>query len=455
MKSARPKALPPRPYSFPRFERRHLDNGLQVIVAPVAKLPVATVIALVDAGATCGAPGKEGVAQLTASLLLEGTENTDGPELVERLEHLGASVDATASWDGAALRATALSEYLEPLVRLLSEVLRAPAFPDREVERLRNERLSDLLQLRAEPRGLADEMFTKVLYEPASRYAVPEGGTEMSVRNIQRADIQRFYANRYHPPATTIVIAGDVSVDPAFKLIAEAFGDWSGDTPPRCSASDKPARTSRATHLFAKPDAAQSELRIGQVWLPRSHPDYYESVVLNAALGGVFSSRINLNLRERRGYTYGAFSSLYWRRQAGPLVVETAVGSDVTASAAREALLEIENIRKAPITDSELSLVTSYLDGVFPIRYETTDAIAGAIAALVQYDLPEDFYDTYRARVSAVTAEGVLRVAREHLRQDVMQMLVVGNPAAVQRPLEELGFGPLTVYDTSGEVLGD
>jgi len=424
-------------------------------VAPVAKLPVATVIALVDAGATCGVRGKEGVAQLTASLLLEGTEKTDGNELVERFERLGASVDATATWDGATLRATALSEYLEPVVRLLSEVLRAPAFPDREVERLRAERLADLLQLRAEPRGLADEILTKVLYEPASRYSVPEGGTEASVRNIQRADIQRFYATRYRPPATTIVIAGDVSADPTFRLISETFGDWSGDAPPMCSSSDKPARLSRATHLVAKPHAAQSELRIGQVWLPRAHPDYYESVVLNAALGGLFSSRINLNLRERHGYTYGAFSVLDWRRQAGPLVVETAVGSDVTAPAAREALLEIENIKKATISESELSLATSFLDGVFPIRYETTDAIAGAIAGLVQYGLPEDFYDTYRDRVRAVTAAGVLRVAREHLREDAMQMLVVGDPEAVQRPLEELGFGPLTVYDTSGEIIGD
>ena len=455
MKSSRPKPLPPRPYSFPRFERRHLDNGLQIIVAPVAKLPVATVIALVDSGATCGPRGKEGIAQLTASLLLEGTEKTDGNELVERLERLGASVDATATWDGASLRATALSEYLEPLVRVLAEVLCSPAFPEREVERLRAERLAERLQLRSEPRGLADELFTKILYEPTSRYALPEAGTEASVGNIKRADIETFYKNRYRPPATTIVIAGDVRTDAAFALISEAFGEWDGAKPPPCPASDKPARMSRATHLVAKPDAAQSELRIGQVWLPRTHPDYYESVVLNAALGGVFSSRINLNLRERHGYTYGAFSALDWRRQAGPLVVETAVGSEVTVPAAREAVREIENIRKAPITESELSLVTSFLDGVFPIRYETTDAIAGAIAGLVQYGLPEDFYDTYRNRVRAVTADGVLRVAKEQLHDEALQMLVVGDPKAVQQPLKELGFGPLTVYDTSGNMIGD
>lgn len=174
---------------------------------------------------------------------------------------------------------------------------------------------------------------------------------------------------------------------------------------------------------------------------------------MNAVLGGLFSSRINLNLRETHGYTYGAFSHLDWRRQAGPFVVSTAVASEVTAPAAKEAIGEIERIRGEKITHAELSLATSYLDGVFPIRYETTDAIAGALATLVRYELPDDFYDTYRQHVRAVTTDEVLRVAREHLHPDALQMLVVGDPENVQEQLEALRFGPVTVYDTEGKPL--
>ena len=426
---------------------------MQLVVAPVRKLPIATVIALIEAGAVCGYRGCEGITRLTAELLLEGTLKNDGAELVERFERLGTSVETSADWDGTVVTLTALQEQLGPAIQLLAEVLRSPAFPQREVERLKGERLAELLKLRTEPRGLADEMFTRVLYEPTSRYALPEGGTEASVSAIKREDVLRFYKWRYRPGGVTLIIAGDISADDAERLAIETFSDWSGGAPEPCSASDKPARNSRALHIVSKPDAKQSELRIGNVGLPRNHPDYYAAVVTNAVLGGLFSSRINLNLREKHGYTYGAFSHIDWRRQAGPFVVSTAVQSEVTAPAAKEALAEIDRIRADKVSVDELSLATSYLDGVFPIRYETTDAIAGALATLVQYNLPDDFYDTYREHIRSVTTGDVLRVAQTHLRPPEMQMLAVGDPDAVQGPLEAIGFGPVTVYDTEGQVL--
>jgi zinc protease len=425
------------------------------VVAPVRKLPIATAIALLDAGAVCGFRGREGVAQLTAALLLEGTLTSEGAELVEKFERLGASVDTSADWDGAAVTLTALTEHLAPAVTLLGEILRTPSFPVREVERLKSERLAELLQLRAEPRGLADEMFTRVLYAPDSQYALPEGGTEETVSAITREDVTRFYRTRYSPAGMTLIIAGDISPDDAERLADDTFGDWTGEAPPPARTSDAPARTRRALHIVSKPDAAQSELRIGNVGLPRNHPDYYGAMVMNAVLGGLFSSRINLNLREAHGYTYGAFSHFDWRRQAGPFMVSTAVQSEVTAPAAREAIGEIERIRADKVSPSELSLATSYLDGVFPIRYETTDTIAGALATLVEYDLPDDFYDTYRGHVRAVTTEKVLQVARAHLHPSALQMLVVGDLGAVQAPLETLGFGKATIYNTQGEVIGE
>jgi zinc protease len=451
----RPVPQAPRPYLFPRFERRRLANGMQLVVAPVRKLPLATVVAFVDAGAVCGARGREGIAQLTAHLLLEGTNEYDGAELVERFERLGTSVEASCGWDGAIVTLTALKERLAPAIALLGGVLCAPSFPLREVDRLKAERLADLLKLRAEPRGLADEMFTAVLYHPDSRYSRPEGGLEETVSSITRDDVERFYQRRYRPGGVTLIVAGDIDADEAERLAADTFGSWRGELRDTCQTIDSPARTTRALHIVSKPEAKQTELRIGNVGLPRSHPDYYAAVVMNAVLGGLFSSRINLNLRERHGYTYGAFSHIDWRRQAGPFVVSTAVQSEVTAPAAREAIGEIERIRSEKISVDELSLATSYLDGVFPIRYETTDAIAGALGTLVQYDLPDDFYDTYREHMRAVTTDDVLRVAQAHLKPSALQMLAVGDPENIQRPLEALTFGPATLYDTEGTVLDE
>jgi len=450
-KAERPSPSGPREYQFPRFERRMLDNGVELVVAPVTKLPLVTVAVLVDAGAICDAPGREGTAQLVAKLLLEGTATSDGAELTERFERLGASVDASADWDAAAVTLTALSEHLPAAFDLLGEVIRTPAFRPREVERLKAERLAELLQLRAEPRGLADELFSRFLYTPSSRYARPEGGDERSTESIDRDQIVSFYESRYVPGGTTVVVAGDISANRAEELTRHALGAWTGGTAKRITADDLPARRDRGVHIIAKPDAPQSELRIGHVGIPRNHPDFFPVNVMNAVLGGLFNSRINLNLREAHGYTYGAFSAFEWRRQAGPFVVSTAVRSDITDAAAREVLLEIDRIRAEAISADELSLATSYLDGVFPIRFETTAAIAAALSVLVLHGLPEDYYDRYRARVRAISTEQILDAARRHLHPESLQMVVVGDPVAIRASLAAMDFGSVTLYDAQGQ----
>jgi zinc protease len=453
-KAARPVPGPAREYHFPRFERRRLENGIEVVVAPVTKLPLVTVAILSDAGSVCDAPGREGTAQLVATLMLEGgTANSDGAELTERFERLGASIDSHADWDAAAITMTSLSEHLPAAFDLLSEVLRSPAFRTREVERIKAERLAELLQLHTEPRGLADELFSRFLYSPSSRYAHPEGGDEQSVTATDRDQVLAFYESRYLPGGTTVIVAGDITVDRAEELVERAFGSWTGGKPNRIVADDLPARRERAVHIIAKSDAPQSELRIGHVGIARSHPDFFPVNVMNAVLGGLFNSRINLNLREVHGYTYGAFSAVQWRREAGPFVVSTAVKSDVTDAAAREILGEINRIRAEAIAPEELSLATSYLDGVFPIRFETTAAIAAALAVLVVHGLPEDYYDQYRARVRGMTTERVLEAAQKHLHPDSLQMVVVGDPGVIQLPLEQFGFGATALYDTSGNLM--
>jgi zinc protease len=293
-------------------------------------------------------------------------------------------------------------------------------------------------------------MFARFVYDPASRYARPEDGGAETVSALTRADVEQFYRARYRPRGSTLIIVGDVAVADAQALARRVLGTWQGEVPAPDPVVDAAARETRAVHVVQKEDAPQSEIRMGHVGLPRSHPDYFPVLVMNSVLGGLFSSRINLNLREAHAYTYGAFSGFEWRRGAGPFLVSSAVRSDVTAAATREVLLEIERMRAAPVREDELTLATSYLDGIFPIKYETTDAIARALAALVVYALPADYFDSYRANIRKVTIMDVLHAADRHLHPDELQLVVVGDPSAVREPLEQLDFGPLTVYDAEG-----
>jgi zinc protease len=450
----RPAPAAPRDYHFPHFERATLDNGMRIVVAPVSKLPIVTVLAVVEAGATVEPAGKDGVAALTARLLLEGAAGMDGAALADRFERIGASVEAHADWDVAAVSLTALSAQLPEALSLVRDMLRAPEFPEREVKRLKEERLAELLQQRAEPRGLADEQFARAVYEPAARYAAPDGGDPASVRALTRADVQAFYASRFQPGGITLIFAGDVTMTQARVMTETMFGDWAGPRPAPAPAGIDAAPAGRLLRVVAKGDAPQSEVRVGHVGLPRGTEDYFDVMVMNAVLGGLFSSRINLNLREAHGYTYGAFSAFEWRRATGPFVVSTAVKSDVTGAAVKEILGEIERMRAEEIGQEELTLATSYLDGVFPIRYETTAAIASALANLVIHELPDDYYDRYRGRVRGVTTAGVRRAAQKHLHPERLRVVVVGDPAVIAAPLSEVSGGAAEIVTPDGTEVG-
>jgi zinc protease len=445
--AVRPQPGTPRAYHFPAFEQRVLENDLTVIVAPVHKLPVVTVLAVVNAGATAEPRGKEGVAQLTARALNEGTPKYDGEALTDYLEQLGTSVSGAADWDSASLGMTVLRENLDNAFARFADVLTSPTFPHAAVERLKAERVAEILQIESEPRELADEKFDEYVYESSSRFRQPLGGARDTVEALTRDDVVAFHAARYRPSATTIIVAGDVSADDAEQMVRDALHAWEDAPTAPAVADDTPARATRAVRIVRKEDAPQSELRIGHVGVARNTPDYFAITVMNAVLGGLFSSRVNLNLREEHGYTYGAHSMFEWRREAGPFVIGTAVASDVTAAAITETLKEVERMRAEPISESELTLATSYLDGVFPIRYETTSAIAAALASLVVYRLPATWYDEYRERIRAVTVDDVHRAARTYLHTDALQIVVVGHADAVREQVEALQFGPIDVVN--------
>lgn len=454
MSNLRPQPGTPRPYEFPAVTKFTLSNSLRVVVAPVRRLPLVSVRAVVDAGADGDAMGREGVAMLTATALAEGTVERDGQTLANAFERLGASLDSGAGWDNASAGITVTASRLDAAFALLAEVLMAPRFAEPDVERLKAERLAELLQQRVEPRGLADERFARAVYAHASRYARPAGGTPVSVRTLDVGAVRQWYTARYGATTTTIVIAGDVTPEQVRAVVERRLGAWTGAANTQPAVRVAPRTDVRAVHVVAKTDAPQSELRVGHVGLPRLHADYFPVVVMNAVLGGLFSSRINLNLREQHAYTYGAYSSFDWRRGAGPFVVGTAVKTEVTDAAVREILGEIDRMRDAPIQGEELDLATKYLAGVFPIRYETTGAVASALTIATVYGLPDDYFTTYRDHIRAVTREDVLRVAQTHLHPEALQVLAVGNASAITDPLAALNIGTpiVTTADEDGDA---
>ena len=442
---ARPTSGPSRPYRFPAFERTTLPNGIELLVAPVKRLPLVTIRFVLDVGARLEPRSQAGVATLTAAAMAEGTTRLDAAALADEFERLGGSLSSYATWDATHVRTTVLSSRLREALSLLSEVVRTPSLPPREVARLKEERLAELLELKSEPRGLADEKFTSSLYKRDSRFSVQEGGSERSVTPLTVDECRVWHAEHFAPSVTALVIAGDVDADDALRIASASLGDWVSAEPAPAMIDDSPLRDYPSVQLLDRPGAPQTELRIGHVGLRRLHPDYFNVVVMNAILGGVFNSRINLNLRERNAFTYGAFSSFEWRRDAGPFVVSTAVATPVTGSAIRETIAELDRMRNTAPSPDELSLSTSYLDGVFPIRFETTEAIAGALASLRTLRLANSFYDTYRDRVRSVTADEVAAAAQHHLHVNQLQVLALGDRAQVAPMLAELNLGPLSI----------
>ena len=446
--SLRPKTGPPRAYRFPEFRDEILRNGTRLVTATVTKLPVVTVLVIVDAGASLDPNGKEGLAALVAASIVEGTVNHTGIELSEKFEQLGTSLESSADWDSAFFKLTVLSDKLGDALALLGEVMLSPAFPEREVDRLKSERLAEILQLQTEPRGLADEKFAEFLYAEGTRYGKPDEGTADSVTAITRDDVVAFYRENYSSSATTMIIAGDSDSTQIHTLVGDTFGGVESRLQKQQPTAVKARWKTRSIHIVDKSEAPQSELRVGHIGLSRPHPDFFPVLVMNAVLGGLFGSRINLNLREVHAYTYGASSYYDWRRSPGPFVVSTAVKSDVTAAALLEILKEIDRIRSETISETELSLATDYLEGVFPIRYETTSAIASALATLVIYGLPADYYDNYRNNIHRVSVGDVLSAAQNHIHPEQLQTVVVGDAAVIRRSLEELAVAEIYVHDT-------
>ncbi len=445
-----PPPGPPRPYHFPHVTRKTLANGLEVLIAESHAAPLASVRALVRSGADHDTAEVAGLASLTADLLDEGAGGRDGVQIAEELGLLGGTLGTGADWDASYVSLDALSRTAGAALTIFADVVRRATLPADALERVRSERLSELLQQRDEPAVIAAKRFSGLLYGTGA-YGNSIGGNPESVARIALDHVRGFYAQHFIPNGTAIIAAGDVDTAQILATIESLFGDWPrGEEPPRPVVNPQRVEVSRI-YLIDRPTAVQSEIRIGHVGVARDTADYFPLSVMNALLGGVFNSRINLNLRERHGYTYGARSTFAFRRQAGPFVVSAPVRNEVTRESVEEVFAELRRIRTGDVEDRELDDTKNYLMGVFPATVQSSGDVAGRLLDMELYGLPHDYFDRYRDNIAAVGKDDIAAVARKYIDPDRALIVIVGNADQIREPLGSLGM-PIHEMDIDGKV---
>jgi zinc protease len=445
----RPRVGPPRPYDFPPVTAHRLSNGLSILVADLPGRPLVSASVVVRGGASQEPAALAGSTVLAARALSEGTERFDAIELVEAAERLGASIHADAGWDALSASVEVPAERLAPALELVAEMLLRPTFPPSEVDRLRDERLNDLLQAQADPRRRAEQAFADTIYATTSPYHRPSGGTKETVERLTAADLRTAYERNLDPRRATLVVGGDLGGQDVVELAEQLFGSWQGAAPGRAATDDSIVDTAasdrRIVRVVHRPGSVQTEIRIGHRGLPRRIPDFHAVSVMSAILGGLFNSRLNMKLREEKGYTYGAGAGFDLRRGAGPFAARAAVNTEVTVAATLDTLAELIRMRDQPVGASELNAARDFLIGVFPLRFETSGAVVGAVSGLAVHDLPLDELIDYRARIEAVDGAAVEAAARTHLHVDTAAIVLVGDVDAFGTELEAAGLGPIVI----------
>jgi zinc protease len=403
---------------------------------------------VVVGGAIDEPPVRGGATVLAARALTEGTERLDAIALVEAAERLGASLHAEAGWDALSVAVDVPADRLVPARELVADVLLHPTFPAAEVERLRDERLNDLLQARADPRRRAEEAFIATIYAATSPYHRPAGGTNETVTGLDSAVLRDVYARILHPARATLIVGGDLGGQDIMGPVVRLFGTWTGSgasAAPSGTIADAGSAVGRVVHVVERPGSVQTEIRVGHRGLRRRVPDFHAVSVMSAILGGLFNSRLNMKLREEKGFTYGAGAGFDMRRGAGPFSARAAVNTEVTVPAIVDTLAELARIREAPVAAAELAAARDFLIGVFPLRFETAGAVVGALGSLAAHGLgPEELVD-YRAKIEAVDIAAVRAAAEAHVRAEDASIVLVGDIDAFGPALEAEGLGPIVI----------
>ncbi|MEM1177164.1 MAG: pitrilysin family protein [Acidobacteriota bacterium] len=443
-RSQPPKPGRPTTYQFPDFLSTSLDNGLRIAVLPSRRFPVVHAQLLLPAGGQEAPLDAPGLAALHGILLTEGSTERTGIELALAIEALGGYLASGAGMNMAYVEVgSLLSQHFDAGMDLLAEAALRPRFPEDQVERLCDEQAVDLLRRRSRPRALADDTFSEVIYD-GTVYARPLEGTRESLSRIGRGDLLDFYRQHVGPEGSTLMVVGDVDPDAVVKRAEALFGGW----PPAKGALTTPINPrqldGREVHIVDRPGSAQTQLQLGHAGPPRSHPDFERCLLLNVLFGGKFTSRLNLNLREKNGFTYGAASSFVRRRGPGPFLARTAVATDVAGAATREILAEMERVCEAEVDTTELQETVDYILGVFPYTAQTVEDLSGRLESLIVFDLPKDHFQRYLRKLPEVTPAELHTIARTHLHPDRLAIVAVGPEEDLRPQLE--GLGPITVH---------
>ncbi|HLP15658.1 MAG TPA: pitrilysin family protein [Bacteroidota bacterium] len=451
----KPPALGPTPsIKMNAIQKFTLKNGLRVIVYEKHEVPIVQMRLVVNTGNVDEPSDKPGLAGLTANMLDEGAGGKSSLELADAIDYLGTSISTYGGIQSSSISMRSTVSKLDPSLKLFADVALRPDFPVSELERLQKQYLTSLLQAYDQPRSIASAASGPLVFGKDHPYGRNIMGTEQSIRSMTASDVKKFYQTHYRPNNAFLVIVGDVTAKEILKKIDGAFGAWKKQDVAHVTVSRAPQVSGRKIYLIDKPEAAQSVIRICRVGTDRKTEDYFPLMVMNTILGGSFSSRLNNNLREVHHYTYGANSGFSLRRSAGAFVAGSDVQTDSTEKAMNEFMKELKGISE-PVTDEELARAKNFLALGYPDNFSNVASIAEQLEDLVTYDLPENYFNTYIARVLAVTKEDVQRAARKYVDADNLAIIIVGDRSKIEKGLTDAKIGtivPMTAIDVLGPM---
>ena len=463
--------------TMPEIAERKLDNGIPVYIAVRKKVPLAHVIlSFPGAGSKNDPAGKYGLAEFAVSCLDEGAGERDSLALAEAVDLLGASIGADAGWDNAGVTASCMSERLPETLDIFADVVMRPTFPQKELDRLKKEALDGFVNARISPGSLASVAFNRFVFGEDSRYGTLRVGTPQQVASFTRDDVLGYYSSNFRPEKAFICVGGDVDPDAVVKILNKRLGKWSpcscGDGEDgsakaaqpvpapkyeeRFIPADMPGRVPMADRIFIvdRPGAQQAVIRVGCLGVTVKDPDRIAIQAMNTLLGGSFASRLNDNLRERNGYTYGASSGFDFRLDRGAFAASTNVQTDKTIPAVREILKEIDRMHQ-PASEAELQRTLNYMAYTFPASFESSGYVTSLMTRLIAYDYPKDYVDTYVSNVLKLTPKEIKKAADRTLDVNQMKVIIVGDAKALEPQLKDAGWRAqvLTVDEVMGPKL--
>jgi zinc protease len=440
----------------PAWTKSTLANGAELLVSEKHDLPLISFSLTFLGGADQFEPaGKQSVASLTAALLSEGTKTRDAEALSNALQLLGTSVNASVSGESGSISFRSTTAKFPATLDILADILVNPTFPENGLERLRGQRLVQLTQARAQPGAIANRVFPRIVY--GSDHPYGRVVTEESLKAVTRADLVAFHKAYYQPGRALITVVGDTTAATVKPVIEKSLAPWTkgGERP---SFTFPPVSAPKATTIFLvdKPGAAQSTFAIGRPGPPRNTPDFYALQVMNTMLGGMFQSRLNANIREEKGYSYGVTSSFGYGKGPGPF----RTGGDIVTEKSDAALVEFMKELKGiiggrPITDEELTTAKDALIQRLPATFASVSSINSALTTLWVQNLPDDYYQQYAKRVAAITRDDVLRAAKQYVTVDNLAIVIVGDRKLIEGPLKATNIAPIVYYDIEGNRLNE